>query len=150
MLTRLAQSQVLINSKDLPVLTKKDTIAFNCEAWVENPQDEMRQRAKILKLEKRINKVISILKKKQGYEMQIDSLILEAEKIRYEKDSLLDVIDNQKKQVTEDINNHINDLNSEIAYLKNDYFRLRASRDLWRRSSLISFGCNIILVILLL
>ena len=150
MLTLWAQGQILLNKNDLPILSKRDTIAFNCEAWIEDPNSEMKQRLLIVKLEKKIDKTLDILRKKEGYELQIDSLIFEAEKVRKEKDSLLDVISHHRFVTNKKIEQRINFLANQITSIKEQYFRMRKSRNLWRRTGLASILVNGFLVVLLL
>lgn len=122
---------------------------FENDAWVENPDDEMKQRAMIHKLEKKIDRVLSILKKKEGHELKMDSLIFEAERIEKERDSLFALIENERSVVSKEIGKRITFLVGEIKTIKEKYFEMRRSRNKWRKTAIISIGGNIILFFLL-
>jgi len=110
----------------------------------------MNQRGEIMKLEKRIDKVLKILHKKKGYEIQIDSLITYTKNIEHQKDSLLSVINHTKWQITKKVEQRINELNKDISEVETKYFDMRLKRNLWRRNTFISVGLNVLVLVLLL
>lgn len=150
MLTLWAQGQILVDNSDYPILARKDTLIFKDEAWIESVDSEMQQRSIIVKLEKKIAQTLDILHKKKGYELQIDSLIIEAERVRKEKDSILKRIDTDKLVITKKIERRINYLVKEIDNIKEQYFIMRKSRNNWRKTSIFSLLGNVIFLFVLL
>ena len=135
----------------MPILTNPgDTLVFNKEVWVQDPKSEIKQRLKISKLEKRIDKVLKLLRKKEGYEFAFDSLMVQVDLITKQKDSILNVIDSgittEKSRVRLDVQILENDLIS----VKNKYLEIRRSRNIWRKSFILSAGGNIILLMIFL
>ena len=146
----MVQAQTtLVSNKDLPILSDKDTIAFDCEVWIESPNSEMDQRVKIMKLENKISNVLDILHKKKGYELQVDSLVKQAVRVQKENDSLNVVISNNRLVINKDIESRVNSLSNEIDSIKDKYFQMRRSRNLWRRGAIGSIGLNVIFLLLL-
>ena len=104
-----------ITKSSLPILANpKDSLVVNCEAWIEDPESEMNQRLLIVKLEKSLNKVHKILKKKQWNEKQIDTLIHNYNRIVREKDSILFVLDSVKTSVRLDIRKDVKLLQKDL------------------------------------
>ena len=150
-LSLCATGQISVNKNQFPVLAEKgDTLHFCADAWVETPESEMNQRGEIMKLEKRIDKVLKILHKKKGYEIQVDSLITYTKNIEHQKDSLLSVINHTKWQITKKVEQRINELNKDISEVETKYFDMRLKRNLWRRNTFISVGLNVLVLVLLL
>jgi hypothetical protein len=144
------QAQITsVNNKDLPILSDKDIISFDCEVWIESPDSEMIQRVKIMKLEKKISNVLDILHKKKGFELQVDSLVKQAVRVQKENDSLNVVISNNRLVINKDIESRVNSLSNEIDSIKDKYFEMRRSRNLWRRGTIVSIGLNVIFLLLL-
>tara|TARA_R110002050_G_C8928455_1_gene511863 strand:+ start:1503 stop:1967 length:465 start_codon:yes stop_codon:yes gene_type:complete len=144
------QAQITsVNNKDLPILIDKDIISFDCEVWIESPDSEMIQRVKIMKLEKKISNVLDILHKKKGFELQVDSLVKQAVRVQKENDSLNVVISNNRLVINKDIESRVNSLSNEIDSIKDKYFEMRRSRNLWRRATIGSIGLNVIFLLLL-
>ena len=52
--TLLANAQRWVNSNELPILAKQDTLILD-ECWIESVDSEMNQRAMIMRLENKIN-----------------------------------------------------------------------------------------------
>ena len=135
----------------MPILANpEDSLVVNCEAWIEDPESEMNQRLLIVKLEKSLNKVHKILKKKQWNEKQIDTLIHNYNRIVREKDSILFVLDSVKTSVRLDVRKDVKLLQRDLESVKNQYFKMRRSRDIWRRGCFISIAGNVILLFVLL
>lgn len=140
-----------ITKSSLPILANpKDSLVVNCEAWIESPDSEMEQRLLIVKLENSLNKVYKILKKKQWNEKQIDTLIQNYNRIVKEKDSILFVLDSVKTSVRLDVRKDVKLLQKDLKTVKNKYFEMRRSRNIWRRNTFVSLAGNILLLFVLL
>jgi len=143
--------QISVNKKHYPILVEKDdTLHFCSSAWVEDVDSEMNQRTELMKLEKQLDKVLKILHKKKGYDIQIDSLINYTKKVEHEKDSLIGVLNHTKWKVTKKVEQRINELNKDVREVEAKYFDMRLKRNLWRRNTFISVGLNILVLVLLL
>jgi len=102
-----------------------------------------------MKLENKISNVLDILHKKKGYELQVDSLVKQAVRVQKENDSLNVVISNNRLVINKDIESRVNSLSNEIDSIKDKYFQMRRSRNLWRRGTIGSIGLNVIFLLLL-
>ena len=67
-------SQILINEDNLPTLIKNDTLIISKEVWIQSADSEVRQRGKLLHCSRKLDHLHRILKKKKGFEGEIDSL----------------------------------------------------------------------------
>ena len=140
-----------VTKSSLPILANpKDSLVVNCEAWIESPDSEMEQRLLIVKLENSLNKVHKILKKKQWNEKQIDTLIHNYNRIVKEKDSVLFVLDSVKTSARLDVRKDVKMLQDDLKSVKNKYFEMRRSRNIWRRNTFISLASNVLLLFVLL
>ena len=140
-----------VTKSSLPILANpKDSLVVNCEAWIESPDSEMEQRLLIVKLENSLNKVRKILKKKQWNEKQIDTLIHNYNRIVKEKDSVLFVLDSVKTSARLDVRKDVKMLQDDLKSVKNKYFEMRRSRNIWRRNTFVSLAGNVLLLFVLL
>ena len=110
----------------------------------------MEQRLLIVKLENSLNKVHKILKKKQWNEKQIDTLIHNYNRIVKEKDSILFVLDSVKISARLDVRKDVKMLQEDLKSVKNKYFEMRRSRNIWRRNTFVSLAGNVLLLFVLL
>ena len=140
-----------VTKSSLPILANpKDSLVVSCEAWIESPDSEMEQRLLIVKLENSLNKVRKILKKKQWNEKQIDTLIHNYNRIVKEKDSVLFVLDSVKTSARLDVRKDVKMLQDDLKSVKNKYFEMRRSRNIWRRNTFVSLAGNVLLLFVLL
>ena len=140
-----------MTAQQLPILTNPgDTLIFNKEVWVQDPKSEIKQRLKISKLEKRIDKVLNLLRKKEGYEFAFDSLMVQVDLITKQKDSILNVIDSGITKEESKIRLDIQILENDLISVKNKYLEIRRSRNIWRKSFIFSAGGNVILLMIFL
>ena len=140
-----------LTAQQLPILTNPgDTLVFNKEVWVQDPKSEIKQRLKISKLEKRIDKVLKMLRKKEAHEFAFDSLMVQVDLITKQKDSILNVIDSGITREESKIRLDVQILENELISVKNKYLEIRRSRNIWRKSFIFSAGGNIILLMIFL
>ena len=140
-----------LTAQQLPILTNPgDTLVFNKEVWVQDPKSEIKQRLKISKLEKRIDKVLKLLRKKEGYEFAFDSLMVQVDIITKQKDSILNVIDSDITKEESRVRLDVQILENDLISVKNKYLEIRRSRNIWRKSFIFSAGGNIILLMIFL
>ena len=140
-----------MTAQQLPILTNPgDTLIFNKEVWVQDPKSEIKQRLKISKLENRIDKVLKLLRKKEGYEFAFDSLMVQVDLITRQKDSILNVIDLGITKEESKIRLDIQILENDLISIKNKYLEIRRSRNIWRKSFIFSSGGNVILLMFFL
>jgi len=140
-----------LTAQQLPILTNPgDTLVFNKEVWVQDPKSEIKQRLKISKLEKRIDKVLKLLRKKEANEFAFDSLMVQVDLITKQKDSVLNVIDLGITREESKIRLDVQTLENDLINVKNKYLEIRRSRNIWRKSFVFSAGGNIILLMIFL
>lgn len=84
----LASAQTIINEDNIPTLLKNDTIIIKGEIWVQSVDSEISQRGKIVFYKRKLDRLHHIMHKKQGFESEIDSLVLLTDSLLVVSDSL--------------------------------------------------------------
>lgn len=125
-------SQIMLGHHDLPTLISNDTIVINDEVWIESVESEKHQRHKIVVLKRKLDKVRNILKKKQGYEIEIGLLIDKTVSLENERDSLLLVIRKDIGVVNESVKKRLVRVSEQLDIVKTQYFILKdKKRKVW-------------------
>ena len=125
-------SQVLLSHHNLPILIEKDTVIVNDEVWIESVESEKNQRHKIVVLKRKLDKVRGILKKKEGYEIEIGVLIEKTISLEVERDSLLLIIYNNINATNLEVKQRVVYLSKQLDIVKSQYFVLKEKkRKVW-------------------
>ena len=142
-------SQKELKHNELPLLVKEDTIIIDKEVWIQSVESEINQRHRENVLNKKLGKMKDILRKKKGYEIEVQNLIVKMHSLEVERDSLLNIISANRHEVNSELELELKNLDVQLKKTKKQYFLLREKyRKVWR-TMFFSVATNVILIVII-
>ena len=142
--TGLYSQDRILDINNLPEVVKNETVTIKDEVWIEPINSEIKQRHKINVLEKRIDKIHSILKDKENIKHNLDSLLFVINDLSIERDSLNGVLKKGVVSVASDCTNKVAFLNDQLKSVRNQYFSIRKKHQKLKKKTFIIIGASIV------
>ena len=146
-------AQTVLLSSDLPKMVKNDTIYLPGESWIQTTRSEVKQRAEQKSCEKKLNRIHSILSKKDSIQKSMDSLLVTLEKVESEKDSLNKAIQEMTVDEAAKCQADLNALSDRFTSISYQLYLTKDKLKAVRKKQLLLYlviGAEAVLIILIL